>query len=92
MFSLSWSAASFLAPIIGGAVLQYAGAAALWLGCFGLATVVVAGIHLLAGPARERRAAQLPGRGWTGAARHHLTSIARPPAKLPSAESLAPSG
>jgi MFS family permease len=60
VFSLSWSAASFLAPIIGGAVLQYAGAATLWLGCFVLA-VVVAGINLLAGPARERRAAFLAG-------------------------------
>jgi len=58
VFSLSWSVASFAAPIIGGAVLQYAGAATLWLGCFGLA-LVVAVIHLLAGPARERRAAEL---------------------------------
>ena len=58
VFSLSWSAASFLAPIIGGAALQYAGAATLWLGCLGLA-LVVAVIHLLAGPARERRAAEL---------------------------------
>jgi MFS family permease len=58
VFSLSWSVASFLAPIIGGAVLQYAGAAAVWLGCFGLA-VIVAVIHVLAGPARERRAAEL---------------------------------
>jgi len=58
VFSLSWSAASFLAPIIGGAVLQYAGAATLWLGCLGLA-LVVAVIHVLAGPARDRRAAAL---------------------------------
>jgi MFS family permease len=58
VFSLSWSGASFLAPIIGGAVLQYAGDATLWLGCFVLA-LIVAVIHVLAGPTRERRAAQL---------------------------------
>jgi MFS family permease len=58
VFSLSWSGASFVAPVIGGLVLQYAGSAAVWLGCFGLA-VVVAVIHLLSGPSRERRAAAL---------------------------------
>jgi MFS family permease len=68
VFSLSWSVASFAAPIIGGAVLQYAGAATLWLGCFGLA-LVVAVIHLLAGPARERRAAELTATATSGEAR-----------------------
>lgn len=58
VFSLSWSAASFLAPIVGSAVLQYAGTSALWLGCLALG-VVIAGIHVLAGPSRERRAAEL---------------------------------
>ena len=58
VFSLSWSAASFLAPIAGAAVLQYAGATALWLGCLGLGCLVAV-INVLAGPARERRAAEL---------------------------------
>jgi len=58
VFSLSWSAASFLAPITGAAVLQYAGDAALWLGCLGVGCLVAV-IHVLAGPARERRAAEL---------------------------------
>lgn len=58
VFSLSWSIAAFVAPIVGAAVLQYAGDAALWLGCFGV-TAIVAAIHLLSGPARERRAAAL---------------------------------
>ena len=58
VFSLSWSAASFLAPIIGAAVLQYAGSTVLWLGCF-VVGLVVAGLHLLAGPARQRRADEL---------------------------------
>jgi predicted MFS family arabinose efflux permease len=58
VFSLSWSAASFLAPILGGAVLQYAGPTTLWLGCLALA-VVAAAVNLLAGPSRERRAAAL---------------------------------
>ena len=50
--------ASFVAPIIGAAVLQYAGSTALWLGCL-VVCLVAAGAHLLAGPSRERRAAQL---------------------------------
>jgi MFS family permease len=58
VFSLSWSAASFAAPILGAAVLQYLGNTALWLGCLGL-SAVVAVLHLRAGPARERRAAEL---------------------------------
>jgi MFS family permease len=58
VFSLSWSAATFVAPIAGGAVLQYAGDAALWLGCLGLG-LAGALLHLRAGPARERRATEL---------------------------------
>ena len=56
VFSLSWSAAGFIAPIIGAAVLQYAGPTTLWLGCFG--SLVVAS-STLAAPARRRRAAEL---------------------------------
>ena len=58
VFSLSWSIASFVAPILGAAVLQYAGSTVLWLGCF-VVGLVVAGLHLLAAPARERRAAEI---------------------------------
>ncbi|MGE5829231.1 MAG: MDR family MFS transporter [Micromonosporaceae bacterium] len=58
VFSLSWSAASFAAPILGAVVLQYLGNTALWLGCLGLSGVVAV-MHLHAGPARERRAAEL---------------------------------
>jgi MFS family permease len=58
VFSLSWSVATFTAPILGGAVLQYAGDTALWFGCFGLG-LVVAALHLRSGPARERRAHEL---------------------------------
>jgi MFS family permease len=58
VFSLSWSVASFVAPLLGAAVLQYAGSTVLWLGCF-VVGLVVAGCHLAAGPARERRAAQI---------------------------------
>ena len=58
VFSLSWSCASFLAPILGAAVLQFAGSAALWFGCLGLAGVVAV-CHLVAAPSRERRVAQL---------------------------------
>jgi MFS family permease len=58
VFSLSWSAASFVAPILGAAVLQYLGNAALWFGCFG-AGLIVAAAHWLSGPARARRAREL---------------------------------
>ncbi len=58
VFSLSWSLAGFLAPIGGGAVLQYAGDAALWLSCMGIG-VIVAVLHILAGPSRQRRTAEL---------------------------------
>jgi MFS family permease len=58
VFSLSWSVASFLAPLIGAAVLQYVGPAALWLGCLAVAGVVAA-CHLAAAPSRQRRVALL---------------------------------
>jgi MFS family permease len=58
VFSLSWSVAGFLAPIVGGFVMQHAGNTALWLGCAAIGAVVALG-HLLSGPARERRAAAL---------------------------------
>ncbi|WFE30716.1 MFS transporter [Solwaraspora sp. WMMD791] len=58
VFSLSWSAAAFIAPIVGGAVWQYAGDTVLWLGCAVIGAAVAIG-QLLAGPARERRAAEL---------------------------------
>lgn len=58
VFSLSWSAAGFLAPLLGATVLQYGGKLTLWLGCLVLA-LVVAAIHLSARPSRERRMAEL---------------------------------
>jgi len=58
VFSVSWSVAAFAAPIMGAAILQYVGNAALWLGCFAL-SLVIAAMHLWAGPARERRADEL---------------------------------
>ncbi|MEV4636065.1 MFS transporter [Actinoplanes sp. NPDC049548] len=56
--SLSWSAGSALAPVIGGFVQQHAGSAALWLSCAVVAALVAAG-QVMSGPARERRAAEL---------------------------------
>ncbi|MBB2945891.1 MFS family permease [Actinoplanes lutulentus] len=54
--SLSWSVGTALAPILGGLVLQKAGDAVLWAGCFALCAIAAVG-QLLSGPARERRAA-----------------------------------
>ncbi|WP_051809236.1 MDR family MFS transporter [Actinoplanes subtropicus] len=56
--SLNWSAGTALAPIVGGFTQQHLGDAALWLGCFGLCALVAVG-HLVTGPRRERRIAQL---------------------------------
>jgi MFS family permease len=58
VYSLSWSAATFLAPILGTAVFQYLGDTAVWAGCFAIG-LAVAALHLIAGPARERRIAEL---------------------------------
>lgn len=64
-YSLSWQAASFLAPTLGGAVRDLAGNTALWLGCLGLA-LAAAAWSLLAVPARERRVADLAAAAETG--------------------------
>jgi MFS family permease len=56
--SLSWSAGTALAPIAGGFTQEHLGDAALWIGCFLVCALVAAG-HLLAGPSRNRRIAQL---------------------------------
>lgn len=53
--SLSWSAGSAVAPVVGGFVLQHLGGTTLWLGCIGVAALVAAG-QFAAGPAWERRA------------------------------------
>jgi MFS family permease len=58
LLSLSWSVAAFAAPVLGGVVRETAGNTALWLGVAAIG-FVVALAHLLSGPARERRAAEL---------------------------------
>jgi MFS family permease len=58
VFSFSWASASFLAPVLGGAVLQYGGKAALWLGCLGVC-VAAAVMHLTSRTSRARRVAEL---------------------------------
>ena len=60
-YGLSFGLAGFVAPLIGTAVLQRLGAAALWYGCLGLG-LGVAGGHLLLAPhltrLREHRLAE----------------------------------
>jgi MFS family permease len=58
VWSLSWSAAAFAAPVLGGVVQQHLGRTALWLGCGGIGAAVALG-HVLSGPARHRRATRL---------------------------------
>ncbi|WP_438862127.1 MFS transporter [Paractinoplanes aksuensis] len=57
VFFLTFPAASFLAPTLGGAGLQYLGNAH-WF-AVGAVGAVAAALHLLAGPPRERRAAAI---------------------------------
>ncbi|MEU4679594.1 MFS transporter [Micromonospora sp. NPDC023737] len=66
VFYLTFPAASFVAPTLGGVSLQYLGSAH-WLVVGGLGLLAAVG-HLLAGPPRERRvAALLRGREHTPA-------------------------
>jgi len=57
VFFLTFPAASFLAPSLGGAGLQYLGDAH-WL-VVGVLGAVAAVLHLMAGPSRERRVAAI---------------------------------
>jgi MFS family permease len=56
--SLSWAVGGAFAPILGGLVLQKAGDAILWGGCFVLCALVAVG-QLTASPARARRAERM---------------------------------
>jgi MFS family permease len=80
VFSLSWSAAAFGAPIAGGFVQEHLGNATLWLGCAALAALSAVG-HMLSGSARERRAARLRAAQLRAA---HL-AVTQPSAAQPSA-------
>ena len=86
--SLNWSAGTALAPVLGGLTQEHLGDAALRLGCFGLCALVAAG-HLVTGPRRERRIAQLLATPVTmgvlsGPPGLH-PRVALPPAALPPA-------
>ncbi|MGC3999907.1 MAG: MFS transporter [Anaeromyxobacter sp.] len=67
-FSMSWGVAFTLSPIIGGEVLGRFGGPTLWLGCLIVGVLVALG-HLLAGPARRRRLAEVRAQASAPAAR-----------------------
>jgi MFS family permease len=54
VFGSSWGLAFFVGPILGGRILQQQGAAALWLGCFGLCLLLALGYLGLGRLARSR--------------------------------------
>jgi MFS family permease len=60
--SLTWSAGTALAPVLGGLTRQHLGDAALWIGCFAVCALGALG-HLLTGPSRERRITSLHNAG-----------------------------
>jgi MFS family permease len=57
VFYLTFPAAAFLAPALGGAGLQYLGSLH-WLAVAGVG-LAAAGLHLVAGPSRERHVAAI---------------------------------
>jgi MFS family permease len=57
-FSMIWGATNGLSPIVGGQVIEYAGAPVLWGLCVAVGVAVAVG-HLLAAPARRRRLAEV---------------------------------
>ncbi|MFE9694434.1 MDR family MFS transporter [Micromonospora sp. NPDC005806] len=75
VFSLSWQVAGAAAPILGGLVRENIGNTALWLGCAAIGGAMAVA-HLVSGPARERRAAQLR----TAATPVRPVTVARTPA------------
>ncbi|MBM0232078.1 MFS transporter [Micromonospora sp. STR1_7] len=58
VFSLSWQIAGASAPVLGGLVREHAGNDTLWFAC-AVIGVLTAVAHLVSGPTRERRAAEL---------------------------------
>lgn len=56
--AMTFTFSGFLAPVVGGFVIDHAGDAAIWIGCFALGAVVSIG-HLITGPAREGKAAAM---------------------------------
>ena len=58
VYTLAWSAAFFLAPLVGGWTYEVLGGDALWLAC-GAAGLVCAAGHLVIAGARDRRLAEL---------------------------------
>ena len=57
-FTLTFSGAALVAPVAGGWVYDHLGQAALWLGCGAVCGASAVG-HLLAGPPRARRLAEI---------------------------------
>jgi MFS family permease len=61
-YSLAWSVAAFAAPALGAWGLAHVGARGVWVASLGAGLLVALG-QLAAGPARERRLAELRGGG-----------------------------
>jgi MFS family permease len=57
-YSLAWSVAAFVAPVLGSFGLERYGPRVVWGACFVTGVAVAVG-QLLAAPARERRLAQI---------------------------------
>lgn len=45
---MAWGLASFVAPVLGGAVFEHLGTRALWGGCFVIGVLIACGYLLLA--------------------------------------------
>ncbi len=58
VFTVSWALAGFLAPLVGGFVLQHGGKVVLWLGCLALC-LVAAALNLASRTSRAHRTDEL---------------------------------
>jgi hypothetical protein len=65
VYGMSWGMGSMLGPLLGSAVLESAGSAALWTSCLAIGLAVALG-YLLTAPARRARASPRPERGRGG--------------------------
>jgi MFS family permease len=85
MNTLSWSAAAFAGPLVGGLTLDHLGRGAVWAGCALVGTVAAAGYYLLLRTDPAPRPATATAAGVAGAATPAASSDAAATAATPAA-------
>jgi MFS family permease len=85
MNTLSWSAAAFAGPLVGGLTLDHLGRGAVWAGCALVGTVAAAGYYLLLRTDPAPRPATATAAGVAGAAAPAASPDAAATAATPAA-------